>query len=155
MAKIAKCGYGSRGQGVSGNAPDGYSYVVDDSVQRGQKIQVVATSRKGKKFATTAVPLHIYKRTSVKGFQARQQAEEKAGEVTQSYTGKELGAGGSREYDKNAITGKTQPSQYVQETRAGNLAKYLEKHSNAELSKNASETYAEYAAKFMNKGEQQ
>ena len=63
MAKIAMCGYGSRGQGV-GNNPDGYAYVVDDSVKTGQKIQVVSTSRAGRKFATTAVPLHAYKRTS-------------------------------------------------------------------------------------------
>lgn len=153
MAKIAMCGYGSQGQGV-GNNPDGYAYVVDDSVKTGQKIQVVSTSRAGRKFATTAVPLHTYKRTSVKGFEARQKAEEKAsdGKITWSYTGKELGVKGSKE-TQDKLTGEQKQSDYTMKTRAGNIAKYLEQNPNAQLSKNASETFASYSSKFMPKGD--
>ena len=39
------------------------------------------------------------------------------------------------------------------QTRAGNISKYLEQNSNAQLSKNASETFASYSSKFMPKGE--
>ena len=68
MAKFAKVGYGSHGQGVSEkNAPDGYDYIVDDNVNVGDKIQVVATSVNGNKFGTTAVPLSTYGKDTIKG----------------------------------------------------------------------------------------
>ena len=60
-------------------------------------------------------------------------------EITQSYTGKELGV----------IGGKSR-----EQTRAGNLAKYKETHPNAELTPKAQETFDSYSKQFMNKGEQ-
>ena len=76
MAKFAQCGYGSKGQGL-GNTTDGYTYVVNDNVRTGDVIQVIATShgKEPKKFATTAVPLHTYKENSVKGQEAKQEAQ--------------------------------------------------------------------------------
>lgn len=47
MAKVARCGYGSQGQGL-GKTVDGYTYIVNDNVRSGDKIQVVATARNGK-----------------------------------------------------------------------------------------------------------
>ena len=157
MAKIAICGYGSQGQGV-GKDGQGYAYVVDDSVKTQQVIQVISTARnKVTKFATTAKVLHGYKESSVKGEEAKQKAEQNAGTVTQSYTGKELGAKGSKAkeflYEGADGVKHYKTSQYQQATRAGNIAKYLEQNPNAQLSKNASETFASYSSKFMPKGE--
>ena len=83
-----------------------------------------------------------------------EKAEEKAsdGKITWSYTGKELGVKGSKE-TQNKLTGEQKQSDYTMKTRAGNLAKYLEQNPNAQLSKNASETFASYSSKFMPKGE--
>ena len=76
MAKIAQVGYGSKGQGV-GKHPNGYTYVVNDNVRTGDAIQVISTSSAGRKFATTAVPLHTYSENTVKGKTAKIEAEEK------------------------------------------------------------------------------
>lgn len=152
MAKFAQCGYGSQGQGL-GKTTDGYTYVVNDNVRTGDKIQVIATSKKGNKFATTAVPLHTYKETSAKGQMAKQQAQEKTGkEPTQSYSGKELGVQGSRATQPLG-DGKRTISEYAQETRAGNIAMYKQKDPNAEWTKKAQETFDSYSKQFM-KGEQ-
>ena len=94
MAKFAQCGYGSQGQGL-GKTTDGYTYVVNDNVRTGDKIQVIATSKKGNKFATTAVPLHTYKETSAKGQIAKQQSLQKGKEPIDVFSGKELGVQGS------------------------------------------------------------
>lgn len=158
MAKFAQCGYGSQGQGL-GTTADGYTYVVNDNVRTGDKIQVIATSRKGNKFATTAVPLHTYKENSVKGQKAKQDAitsmenRGQKGEITQSYSGKELGVQGSKA-TKPLGDGHRTISEYAQETRAGNLAMYMQKNPNATLTPKAKETFDSYSKQFMNKGEQ-
>ena len=153
MAKFAQCGYGSQGQGL-GKTTDGYTYVVNDNVRTGDKIQVIATSKKGNKFATTAVPLHTYKETSAKGQMAKQQVQEKTGkEPTQSYSGKELGVQGSRATQPLG-DGKRTISEYAQETRAGNIAMYKQKDPNAKWTEKAQETFDSYSKQFMNKGEQ-
>ena len=153
MAKFAQCGYGSQGQGL-GKTTDGYTYVVNDNVRTGDKIQVIATSKKGNKFATTAVPLHTYKETSAKGQMAKQQVQEKTGkEPTQSYSGKELGVQGSRATHPLG-DGKRTISEYAQETRAGNIAMYKQKDPNAKWTEKAQETFDSYSKQFMNKGEQ-
>lgn len=152
MAKFAQCGYGSQGQGL-GKTTDGYTYVVNDNVRTGDKIQVIATSKKGNKFATTAVPLHTYKETSSKGQMAKQQVQEKTGkEPTQSYSGKELGVQGSRATQPLG-DGKRTISEYAQETRAGNIAMYKQKDPNAKWTEKAQETFDSYSKQFM-KGEQ-
>lgn len=155
MAKIAKCGYGSRGEGL-GKTTDGYTYVVNDNVRTGDIIQVISTSRKGKKFATTAVPLHAYQENSKKGQMAVQQAQEKTGEnPIKSYSGKEVGATGSRTVPKTpAIGGEKPQSQYTMQTRAGNISQYMQSHPDAKLTKHAQETFDSYSKPFM-KGEQQ
>lgn len=153
MAKFAQCGYGSQGQGL-GTTTDGYTYVVNDNVRTGDKIQVIATSRKGNKFATTAVPLHTYKETSAKGQMAKQQAQEKTGkDPTQSYSGKELGVQGSKATQPLG-DGKRTISEYAQATRAGNIAMYKQQNPNAKFTPKAQETFDTYSKQFMNKGEQ-
>lgn len=159
MAKFAQCGYGSKGQGL-GNTTDGYTYVVNDNVRTGDVIQVIATShgKEPKKFATTAVPLHTYKENSVKGQEAKQEAQEKTGQdPTQVYSGKELGAKGSKRkeslyIDEYGIEHK-KISEYEQATRAGNIAMYKQKDPNAKWTEKANETFESYSKKFMNKGE--
>lgn len=155
MAKFAKCGYGSKGEGL-GKTTDGYTYVVNDNVRTKDIIQVVSTSRKGKKFPTTAMALHTYSENSKKGQMAKQEVQEKTGDnPTRSYTGSELGVTGSRAVPKQAIIGgEKAQSQYTMQTRAGNIAQYMQSHPNTELTKNAQETFDTYSKKFMNKGEQ-
>ena len=149
MAKFAQVGYGSRGQGL-GRSPDGYTYVVNDNVRKGDRIQVISTSRKGKKFATTAVPLHTYKENSVKGQELKQKTTSdmenagKEGKITQSYSGKELGL------ERKGV----KQDQYQQQTRAGNIAMYKQQNPNAEFTQKSQETCEAYSQKFINKGEQ-
>lgn len=155
MAKLAKCGYGSRGEGL-GTTTDGYTYVVNDNVRTGDKIQVISTSRKGNKFPTTAVPLHTFQENSKKGQEAKQEAQQRTGEEpTKSYSGKELGVTGARAIPKTPTIGREKPqSQYTMETRAGNIAQYMQQHPNAKLTENAQETFDSYSKKFIGKGEQ-
>lgn len=158
MAKFAKVGYGSQGQGL-GKTVNGYTYIVNDNVRTGDMLQPVATSRAGKKFVTTGRVRHAYKETSAKGQNAKQEAQENgAEELTRVYTGKEVGAGGLRyvkapqgmEVDK-----KNKPtSEYAKQARAGNLAMYMQEHPNATLTKGAENTFDSYSKRFMNKGEQ-
>lgn len=151
MAKIALCGYGSDGRGKQPYG-DGYAYVVNDNVRVGDKLQVVATNWKsGKKFATTASPLNVYKEDSVNGQYARKIAEHdmahsdnhNAGELVNAYTGKDVGV--------KLFKGS---EQYQDTLRAKNLEKYSQSHPNAEYSKNASrlmekyESFDEYSKKF-------
>ena len=152
MAKFAQCGYGSQGQGL-GKTTDGYTYVVNDNVRTGDVIQVVATSRIGNKFATTAVPLHTYKENSAKGQLAKQEVQSKGKDVTASYTGKELGAQGSRA-TKPLGDGHRSISEYSMETRAGNLAMYKQQYPDAKFTQKAQETFDTYSKQFMNGGEQ-
>ena len=158
MAKFAKVGYGSKGQGL-GKTENGYTYIVNDNVRTGDMLQPVATSRAGRKFVTTGKVRHAYKETSVKGQNAKQEAQENgASEITRSYTGKELGAKGSKSkqvigIDADGYKHKS-ISEYEKSTRAGNLAKYMQSHPNAQLTAKSQETFDSYSKQFMNKGEQ-
>ena len=128
MAKFAKIGYGVKNPSENiGKTVDGYVYVVNDTVRTGDVIQVVSTSRAGRKFATSAVPLHTYKELSKKGQIAKQDAMSKTGqEPTQVYSGKELGATGSTA-TKPLGDGHRSVSEYQMATRAGNIAEYKQK----------------------------
>ena len=158
MAKIALCGYGHDGRGL-GKSDDGYAYVVNDNVNVGDQIQVVATNwRSGRKFATTAMPRSTYKEMSVAGQIVKQNAEEasNSGEITEAYSGSQLGIKGFRGGEA-----------YKQQVRAQNLQAYMQEHPTAEASKNGQtlmkdygkeggvspksnyESFAEYAKKFM------
>ena len=147
MAKFALVGYGSDGRGV-GRTQQGYTYVVNDNVRTGDTIQPIATSRKGRKFATTGVVNHAYKETSVKGQGAKTLAQENgASDVTRVYSGKELGAQGSR------VPKAGLQSEYTQQTRAGNIAMQLKKDPQTQLTPLAQQTYDEYSKQFMKQGE--
>ena len=147
MAKFALVGYGSDGRGV-GKTQQGYTYVVNDNVRTGDTIQPIATSRKGRKFATTGVINHAYKETSVKGQEAKELAQENgASDVTRVYSGKELGAQGSR------VSKAGLQSEYAQQTRAGNIAMQLKKDPQTQLTPLAQQTYDEYSKQFMKGGE--
>ena len=147
MAKFALVGYGSDGRGV-GTTQQGYTYVVNDNVRTGDTIQPIATSRKGRKFATTGVVNHAYKETSVKGQEAKQSSQENgASDVTRVYSGKELGAQGSR------VPKAGLQSEYTQQTRAGNIAMQLKKDPQTQLTPLAQQTYDEYSKQFMKQGE--
>lgn len=147
MAKFALVGYGSDGRGV-GKTQQGYTYVVNDNVRTGDTIQPIATSRKGRKFATTGVVNHAYKETSVKGQGAKELAQENGvSDVTRVYSGKELGAQGSR------VPKAGLQSEYTQRTRAGNIAMQLKKDPQTQLTPLAQQTYDEYSKQFMKQGE--
>ena len=147
MAKFALVGYGSDGRGV-GKTQQGYTYVVNDNVRTGDTIQPIATSRKGRKFATTGVVNHAYKETSVKGQGAKELAQKNgASDVTRVYSGKELGAQGSR------VPKAGLQSEYTQQTRAGNIAMQLKKDPQTQLTPLAQQTYDEYSKQFMEQGE--
>ena len=147
MAKFALVGYGSDGRGV-GTTQQGYTYVVNDNVRTGDTIQPIATSRKGRKFVTTGVVNHSYKETSVKGQEAKQSSQENgASDVTRVYSGKELGAQGSR------VPKAGLQSEYTQQTRAGNIAMQLKKDPQTQLTPLAQQTYDEYSKQFMKQGE--
>ena len=147
MAKFALVGYGSDGRGV-GTTQQGYTYVVNDNVRTGDTIQPIATSRKGRKFATTGVVNHAYKETSVKGQGAKELAQKNgANDVTRVYSGKELGAQGSR------VPKAGLKSEYTQQTRAGNIAMQLKKDPQTQLTPLAQQTYDEYSKQFMKQGE--
>ena len=147
MAKFALVGYGSDGRGV-GTTQQGYTYVVNDNVRTGDTIQPIATSRKGRKFATTGVVNHAYKETSVKGQGAKELAQENgASDVTRVYSGKELGAQGSR------VPKAGLQSEYTQQTLAGNIAMQLKKDPQTQLTPLAQQTYDEYSKQFMKQRE--
>ena len=154
MAKIARCGYGSKGQGL-GKTVDGYTYIVNDNVRSGDKIQVIATARNGKKFATTAVPLdkQVHSENTLKGKLMKEEAESKGKEVLQSYSGKELGTKGAKTVpEQSPIEGIKPQSEYTLRTRAGNIEQYMQTHPDTKLTKHAQETYEGYSKQFI-KGE--
>lgn len=147
MAKFALVGYGSDGRGV-GKTQQGYTYVVNDNVRTGDTIQPIATSRKMRKFVTTGVVNHAYKETSIKGQEAKVSAQKNgANDVTRVYSGKELGAQGSR------VPKAGLQSEYTQQTRAGNIAMQLKKDPQTQLTPLAQQTYDEYSKQFMKQGE--
>lgn len=148
MAKFARCGYGSQGQGL-GKTTNGYTYIVNDNVRTGDRIQVVATSRLGRKFATTAVPLphSIYAENTLKGQLAKQEVESNTGGkgATRTYTGAEVGL------ERKGVSQK----QYQQDVRGANLAMYKQANPNekVDFTQKAQETFDSYSKQFM-KGEQ-
>lgn len=154
-------GYGSKGNGI-GHTKDGYAYVVNDNVKTGQTLQPVATNwRSGRQFVTTGKVRHAYKETSAMGKAVKSRAESKmeyVDELTEAYTGKELGAKGSKVIPKAPDGVKPpkhqKPSEYREATRAGNLAMFMQKNPTATPTQNALETFESYSSKFMEKGEQ-
>ena len=149
MAKFAKIGYGSEGQGL-GTTTDGYTYVVNDNVKTKQKLQVISTQASSrKKFVTTGLTLHVLKENSALGQEAKQQSMQATGkEPTDAFTSKELGAKGSkREF---AQIGEQKPiSKYTLSARAKAIEAYKQKDPNAEFSKNANETFDTYSKKYI------
>ena len=135
MAKIALCGYGHDGRGL-GNSVDGYAYVVNDNVNVGDVLQVVATNWKsGKKFGTTAQTLQVNRESSMEGQLNKAWGEEMSrdGELTQVYSGSQLGVKGFRGGEA-----------YKQQVRAQNLQQYMQTHEGAEMTKNASKLVENY-----------
>lgn len=149
MAKFAKVGYGSDGRGTG--KVGGYLYVVNDNVRTGDRLQVIATSQRNRKFATTGVPIHTYKELSSKGMEAKREAMEDMTEkekekgiemdkdITRAYTGKEMGL------QRSGISQKD----YNEEVRAGNIEMYKREHPNAEFTEKSEETFDSYSSKFM------
>lgn len=156
MAKIVKVGYGVSNPNT-GHTDGGYSYVVNDNVRVGQVIQVVAThtdkyGKRGKKFVTSATTQHSYKENSVMGQDARAEA---GGELTEAYTGKELGATGSKvKPAESEIKGLKPQSNYTMSARAESMKRYNEQHIQPQWTEHAQETFDMYSKKFMGKGEQ-
>ena len=135
---------------------------MNDNVRTGDIIQPVATNWKSRKqFATTGKVLHSYKESSVKGQEAEISMEENSQgtqEPTRVYSGKELGVQQFRGRTKQekAIAGQYEdgqqpPSKYTQAVRAGNLAKFVQKHPESQLTQNAQQTFDEYSKQFMTK----
>lgn len=172
MAKLAQCGYGSQGQGL-GNTTDGYTYVVNDNVRVGQKLQVISTShgKMPKKFVTTAVPLSVYSENSVRGKEKKVDLESKTDKLTNAYSGAELGASGETVKKQVQIGGGKPQSEYVTSARALAMEKYLKTDPNAQFTKKSQETlsyykenkptqtkksstFADYSKPFMGEGEQ-
>ena len=172
MAKFAQCGYGSQGQGL-GKTTEGYTYVVNDNVRVGQRIQVVSTShgKEPKKFVTTAVPLNTYKENSKLGQIQKSELDSKNIKPTKAYSGGELGASGETAKKDIVIGSQTPQSQYTITSRALAGQKYLQTHPDTKFTENTkqvlsyyqenkpqkgkqSSTFADYSRPFMNKGEQ-
>lgn len=170
MAKIAQCGYGSAGQGL-GKTTDGYTYVVNDNVRVGQRLQVIATShgKQPKKFVTTAVPITTYSESSIVGKIKKAEIEGSGINPTKAYTGGELGASGEIRKKDVAIGGNKPQTEYTISARALAEQKYKQENPNAEFTKNAQETlkyyqenkpvkkqggtFADYSKPFMKEGD--
>ena len=181
MAKIAICRYGSQGQGPESDPSKTYTYIVNDNVRTGDNIQVISTSVRGRKFATTAKTL------------TREEAgnlSQKSGENVESGVLKEGSAKGQEllqktrsdiakkqginlnetPYDQlsteqkkkleitKSYTGKelgVSGRNLREQTRAGNIAMYKQQNPNAEFTPKSQETFDTYSKQFMKKGEQQ
>lgn len=149
MAKIAQVGYGHNGRGVNKKTGDGYTYVVNDNVRTGDVIQPIATSKKGKKFATTGVLLHAYKQTSAKGQALKTKTDNETDkEVSRIYSGKELQADGKKNKIDTGIEGLKKNSVYNMQTRAGNIGK-AKQDGYTNFTTHAQETYDQYSKKFI------
>ena len=168
MAKLAQCGYGSQGQGL-GKTTDGYTYVVNDNVRVGQRLQVIATSRNEKKFVTTAVPITTYSENSVLGQIQKSKIGGKGDKLTKAYSGGELGASGEIKKKDVVIGGNKPQTEYTISARALAEQKYLQTNPKAEFTKNSQETlkyyqenkpvkkqggtFADYSKPFLKEGE--
>lgn len=125
MAKIAMVGYGHAAQSIDKGGEE-YAYLVNDNVNVGDQIQVVATSRKGRKFATTASPVEMHRENSVTGQMIKSGVEGMIGQdLTQVYSGSQLGIGGFRG-----------SKEYQLQVRAQNLQMYLQQNPQYEPSDN-------------------
>lgn len=158
MAKFAQCGYGSSGQGL-GKTTDGYTYVVNDNVRVGQRLQVIATShgKTPKKFVTTAVPLNTYSENSVVGKKVKADLQkelgDKADNLTKAYSGGELGASGEiTKKDVSVGTNKPQ-SEYTISSRALAVEKYKQSDPNAQFTSNTEQTLKYYNENKPTKGQ--
>ena len=149
MAKIALVGYGHEAQSIAQGGEE-YAYLVNDNVNVGDAIQVVATNWKsGKKFATTASPVEMHKENSVTGQMIKSGVEGMIGEqLTEAYSGSQLGIGGFRG-DKA----------YQQKVRAQNLQMYLQQNPQYEPTKNGAQLIKDYGnpkgaslRKFLSRG---
>ena len=152
MAKIVLCGYGHDGRGL-GSTVDGYAYIVNDNVNKGDVIQVVATNWKsGKKFGTTAQTLETHKENSVAGAVLKTTAESDAKSaelnraieqgrepnlegtgLTRVYSGKELGVKGFRGSED-----------YQKQVRAQNVQTYLQNNPGSVATDNAYKAIDKY-----------
>ena len=85
----------------------------------------------------------VWSENTLKGKLAKQEVKSVTGEdPTRVYSGKELGVA--------PITQKgVKKEEYIQATRAGNIAMELKKNPKAELTPLAQQTYDEYAKQFM------
>ena len=126
-------GYGHAAQSLD-KGGEQYAYMVNDNVNVGDVIQVVATSRKGRKFATTASPVEMHKENSVTGQMIKSGVEGMIGDnLTQAYSGAQLGIGGFRG-DKA----------YQQKVRAQNLQMYLQQNPQYEPTDNGARLIKNY-----------
>ena len=162
MAKFARVGYGSAGQGV-GESGQGYTYIVNDNVRTGDIIQPSVKHWKSKTiYATTGKILGTNKENTAKGKEAKANAEKNGAEVVNAYTGKELGAVRETGDKGRYVAGRADPitgetiSSYNEQARGGNiLARQKETGGKIADTYNASyavESFESYSKKFM-KGE--
>ena len=160
MAKIAIVGYGSSGQGI-GKDGEGYTYVVNDNVKVGQRLQVIATShgKVPKKFVTTAVPNKTFNENSVVGKEEMRTLKENLStkgkeniDFTKAYSGGELGASGEIK-KKDVVIGSNQAqTEYTVSARALAAEKYKESQPDAEFTSNTQETVNYYKSNKPTKG---
>lgn len=179
MAKLAICRYGSRGKGPENNPSKTYTYIVNDNVRSGDNIQVISTSSKGNKFATTAKTLTkkdaeelsqksgtkvesgVVKENSIRGQEllskTRSAMAEKQGiDLNETPYGQLSTEQKSKLEITKSYTGKElgmSGKKTREQTRAGNIAMYKQQYPNATFTKNAQETFDSYSKQFMNKGE--
>ena len=172
MAKFAMVGYGSQGQGL-GKTTDGYTYVVNDNVRVGQRIQVIATShgKEPKKFVTTAVPSKTFNENSIVGKEEKAKLGDVADNLTKAYSGGELGASGEITKKDIAIGSNKPQSEYTVSSRALAVEKFKQSDPNAQFTQNTqktvdyykenkptkglkSGTFADYSKPFLGEGEQ-
>lgn len=177
--KFAKVGYGSNGQGLGKTAnenPSGYTYLVNDTVRTGDRIQPIATNWKnGKKFATTGKVLHSFNENSVKGQQAKKDVadrikgdykdmvekvhsrygEKRIGEMVDRYLTQDRLDKMAQQKITTVKTGKElgvsgyrgSPTRQ-QEVRAAQIGAYAQEHPKAQFSQNAVETFDTYSKKY-------
>lgn len=181
MAKIAICRYGSQGQGPESDPSKTYTYIVNDNVRTGDNIQVISTSVRGRKFATTAKTLTkeeaenlsqksgkevesgVLKEGSAKGQELLQKTRsdiaKKQGINLDETPYDQLSTQQKKKLDiTKSYTGKelgVSGKNLREQTRAGNIAMYKQQNPNAEFTPKSQETFDAYSKQFMKKGEQQ
>lgn len=180
MAKLAICRYGSKGEGPENDPSKTYTYVVNDNVRSGDNIQVISTSRKGNKFATTAKTLTkedaeklsqksetsvesgVLKENSVKGQEllnkTRSEMAKKQNIDLNETPYDQLSTEQKSKLEiTKSYTGKElgmTGRRTREQIRAGNIAMYKQQNPNAQFTPKSQETFDTYSKQFMNKGEQ-